>query len=173
MTNSAQVSFTFFTNCTDEQYRSFGLDLLILNGLRKRDQSDRPQIVGDARCQQSFAGSNDREVVSGPNTVSRCALTTSSGDSEVPLRSPRQLPSSSISTSVRPSSENFSLRYSARCRSPNGLAGIEQIRICSSVIAFALVSKKPKACVTSRDDSKDCAVTDGEVFNAEQSPHQP
>ena len=43
MTNSAQVSFTFFTNCTDEQYRSFGLDLLILNGLRKRDQSDRSQ----------------------------------------------------------------------------------------------------------------------------------
>ena len=66
MANAAEVSFTFFTNCTDEQDRSFGLDLLILNRLRKRDQSDEPTtVVGDARRKQSFAGSHNREVCFG------------------------------------------------------------------------------------------------------------
>src|SRR5258705_1835318 len=80
---------------------------------------------------------------------------------------PRQLPSPSILASSRPISKNLSRRYSARCCSPKGLAGIEQMRMCSSVIASAMTSKKLKAFATSRDISKSRMVWDGEIFRVE------
>src|SRR5258705_1517832 len=80
---------------------------------------------------------------------------------------PRQLPSPSILASSRPISKNLSRRYSARCCSPKGLAGIEQMRMCSSVIASAMTSKKSTAFATSRDISKSRMVWEGEIFRVE------
>src|SRR5213075_360411 len=105
--------------------------------------------------------------VSFENTVSRWALTTISGDREAPLSNARQLPSSSISTPVRSISKNFLRRYSARSCSLNGLAGTEQMRICSSVIASAFVSNHCSARATSGDESNWLMVKDGEVFSAD------
>src|SRR5258705_10505486 len=80
---------------------------------------------------------------------------------------PRQLPSPSILASSRPISKNLSRRYSARCCSPKGLAGIEQMRMCSSVIASAMTSKKSKAFATSRELIKSRMVWEGEIFRVE------
>src|SRR5215470_3425240 len=72
-----------------------------------------------------------------------------------------------MATSVSPSSRNLSRRYSARCCSPNGLDGTEQMRMCSSVNSSAAASKNLKASLNSGEASKFRKLFFGAVFREE------
>lgn len=91
-------------------------------------KATNPQASSAMPGANNFAPTRRRvKSVSTGKTVSRCALTTSSGVSEAPCRSAIQFPSSSRRALVRPAAANFWRRYSARSDSPNGGAGMELI----------------------------------------------
>src|SRR4030095_3194058 len=70
-------------------------------------------------------------------------------------------------TSDNPMSMNLSRKYSARFCSPNGLAGIEQISICCSVISSAWSSKNRNASRTVDLSTRSWIICAGEIFSAE------
>src|SRR5687768_2834541 len=58
ITNTAQVSFTFFAHRPNKQYRTLDPDLLALKGTRESEQGhETTTVIGDSRRKQSLAGS--------------------------------------------------------------------------------------------------------------------
>ena len=146
MTHAAQVSLTLFADSAHKQNRTFGVNSFAFElpgrvRLKRQDRNHHQRFPAQAICFPVLT------------TVKSVSL----GKHRVEMRADNQQRRSRSSFEQSETIaffvdldfsesefENFSLRYSARSCSPKGLAGIEQMRMCSSVIASALVSKKRK-----------------------------
>src|ERR1700741_2480057 len=63
VTNTTQITFTFFANCSHEQDRTFDRYLLPLNDLSQSKQGSKTTaVVGNSRSEQLVVASHDGEV---------------------------------------------------------------------------------------------------------------